>query len=94
MLALLGGLGVRQFHEHQQPVGALDQAANCAGIGVAFNGVALSAFRKLPTFNFRWSHMEAVQVGIFAPSVFAFVMPCSFVVGLAPTGDQFPGATL
>ena len=34
--------------------------------------------------------MDAEHVGDLASSVLAFAARCSFVVGLAQTGDQFP----
>ncbi len=83
------GLGVRQLDEHQQPAGALDQRAYGAGIGFTFDQVALPMPRELPVLNLRWPHMNAQHVGNLAASVLAFAARCSFVVGLAQTGDQF-----
>ncbi len=81
---------MRQLDEHQQPAGSFDQCAHGTRISLAFDEVALPVPGELPVFNLRWTHMDAEHVGNLASSVLAFATQCSFVVGLAQTGDQFP----
>ena len=81
---------MRQFDELQQPAGSFDQCAHGTRIGLAFDEVALPVPGELPVSNLRWTNMDAGHVVNLASFVLAFAARCSFVVGLAQTGDQFP----
>ena len=84
-----GGLGMRQFDQHEQSAGALDQSAHGTGIALALDEVAFPVARKLSVLGLWRAHMDAEHVRNLPTPVLAFAAWRSFVAGLVQVGNQF-----